>query len=352
MDEANSSVQIHWLPPTIYPNLLASIGTDGKFKLWAEDPTVPPLSGRRFNPKSNKPVWEMRSSTRAPFHSFDIKHHPDSRETFLAIVDKGALLTVYVNEEPENIANWTQVDQFLVCEKPPIGEEVAFKVQFDPSLEPCYTSVRQGVPRDALGIIVAGMETARIWRTKLIAHEVSLGSGASREFYRAADLPGHEGLVRDVAWAPGSIRGYDICATACKDGFLRIFEVKTPPKDGEHPSAIIPKQMWPAHTSAKMGPSGIGAGLATVRARPGEPRSNGKPQRGQVQHVVREVAKLNGHNSQVWRCQFDADGMMLLSSGDDGRLILWRRKADGGWLMNGEIALERGVDEGDPDKTL
>lgn len=301
----------------------------------------------------------MRSSTRAPFQSFDIKHNPDSRTTYLAIVDKCALLTVYENDEPENIASWTQVDQFLVCEKPPTGEEVAFKVQFDPNLEPCYTSIRQGVPRDSLGIIVAGMETARIWRTKMISHEVSLGSGNSREFYRAADLPGHEGLVRDVAWAPGSIRGYDVCATACKDGFLRIFEVHTPPKDetddgGAPLGRYPPKQMWPAHTSAKTknGPSGIGAGLATVRAEPGEARSNGKPQRGQVNHVVREVAKLNGHNSQVWRCQFDDDGMMLVSSGDDGRLLLWRRKPDGAWAMNSEIALQRGDEEEDANRTL
>ena len=355
MEEANCPLQIHWLSPTIYPNLLASIGTDGKFKLWAEDPTVPPLSGRRFNPKSNKPVWEMRSSTRAPFQSFDFKHNPETRATYLAILDKSALLTVYENDEPENITSWSQIDQFLVCEKPQRGEEVSFKVQFDPNLEPCYTSIREGVPRDSLGIIVAGMDTARIWRTKIIAHDVSLGSGNSREFYRAADLSGHGGLVRDVAWAPGSIRGYDICATACKDGILRVFEVRTEPKDGNQNGTTPlgrypPKEMWPAHTSAKMkqGPSGIGAGLATVRAEPGETRSNGKPQRGHVQHTVTEVARLTGHQSQVWRCQFDDDGQMLLSVGDDGKLLLWRRKPDGNWAMNGEIALQRGDQEEEP----
>ena len=49
-----------------------------------------------------------------------------------------------------------------------------------------------------------------------------------KEFYLAAELPGHKGMVRDVAWAPGNIRGYDVIATACQDGFVRVFRLETP----------------------------------------------------------------------------------------------------------------------------
>jgi nucleoporin SEH1 len=292
----------------------------------------------------------MRSASRAPYLSFAIKHNPETRNTYLALVDRNALLTVYENEEPENMTSWTQIDQFLVCEKPARGEEVSFKVSFDPNLEPCYQAIREGVPRDSLGIIVAGMNTARIWRTKVISHDVSLGSGSSREFYRAADLPDHKGLVRDVAWAAGSIRGYDICATACKDGMVRVFEVRTPPKDGQE-SMNMPYEDYPTSKAGpsrmsleiKDGPSGIGAGLATVRSSLSGSRQTGEySQPGQVQHVVKEVAKLDGHHGPVWRCKFDDDGQMLGTTGDDGKLLLWRRQPNGQWCLNGELAMKRG----------
>lgn len=342
-------LEIHWLPPTIHPNLVASIATDGKFRLWAEDPTIPPLNGRRFNSRSNKPVYEMRSTSRAPYLSFAVKHNPETRATYLALLDRSALLTVYENDEPENITSWTQIDQFLVCEKPARGEEVAFKVAFDPNLEPCYAAIREGLPRDSLGLIIAGMNTARVWRTKVISHDVSLGSGSTREFYRAADLPQHKGLVRDVAWASGSIRGYDICATVCKDGLVRIFEVRTPPRDAQEPDNMPygdfpPTKTGSSRTSLELhrGPSGIGAGLATVRSGPSGNRQTGNPQPGQVQHVVTEVARLDGHHGPVWRCKFDDDGQMLGTTGDDGKLLLWRRQPNGQWLLNGELAMTRG----------
>ena len=330
--------------------MIGSISTDGKFRLWAEDPTIPPLNGRRFNPKGNRPVFELRSASRAPYLSFDIKHNPELRHTFVALVDRDALVTVYENDEPENMNNWNQLDAFNCCEKPARGEEVSFKVSFDPNLEPAYTAIREGIPRDSLSLIVAGMNTARIWRTRVISHDVSLGSGSSREFYCAADLPGHKSLVRDVAWAAGSIRGYDICATVSKDGLVRVFEVRTPPKDGQDAADATyggypaNKAGNPSRTSVelKTGPSGIGAGLATVRLGPGGNRQAGTASvAGVVPHVVKEMTKLDGHHGPVWRCQFDDDGQMLGTTGDDGKLLLWRRRPNGQWALNGELAMKR-----------
>jgi nucleoporin SEH1 len=260
------------------------------------------------------------------------------------------MLTVYENEEPESMTSWAQIDQFMVCEKPAPGEEVSFKVVFDPNLEPSYNAVREGVPRDSLGIIVAAMNTARLWRTKMISHDVSLGPGSSKEFYIAADLMGHRGLVRDVAWAPGSIRGFDICATVCKDGLLRVFEIRTPSKDGrkveysKYPvtQAVVPAQRNPENGS-RNGPSGIGAGLATVRSGPTENRQHeGRSEPGQVPHEVKEVAKLDAHRGAIWHVNFDDDGQMLGTTGDDGKVLLWRRQPSGSWIQSGELAMNRG----------
>ncbi|TVY53359.1 Nucleoporin [Lachnellula cervina] len=346
----NSEIlEIHWFPPTIHPNLLASIGMDGRFKIWVEDPTLAPGKGRRFNSHNNKPVCELRSVARAPYLSFSIKHNPETRHTYLALINRNGLLIVYENEEPENMDNWAELDSIKVCDKPARGEEVAFKVMFDPNLEPCYAAIRQGVQRDALGVVVASMNRATIWRTKEISHTVTLGASSTKEFYRAAELKGHRGLVRDIAWAPGSIRGFDVVATACKDGFVRVYQVTTPPKGGKElkskdysklPEKVVPSAQRTPENSAKNTPSGIGAGLASSRSGRHQ-GSQGKG--GEVLHAAKEVSRLEPSGTPVWRVDFDDDGQLLGSSGDDGKLILYRREPSGTWAKSSELAMAKAV---------
>lgn len=238
---------------------------------------------------------------------------------------------------------WESVDEVTVGEPPGLGEESSFTVRFDPNLEPSYNAIREGVPRDSLGVVVASMDTARLWRMKYVNHDVTLGSSTTREFYQAAEFTGHKALVRDISWAPGSVRGFDVVATVCKDGFVRIFEVHTPPQR-ELPSGAYGK--YPTQTSAKsqsrqaveaVQRSGIGAGLATTRA---DARHHDRS--GQVPHEVKLVGELNMHHGPVWRCDFDEDGQLLGTCGDDGRIILWRRKPDGNWAESGELGVTRG----------
>lgn len=239
----------------------------------------------------------------------------------------------------------------IVSEKPARGEETSFKVAFDPNLEPCYNAIRQGVQRDSLGVIVASMTRASIWRTKEISHNVSLGSSTTKEFYLAAELKGHRGLVRDVAWAPGSIRGFDIVATACKDGFVRVFQVTTPGKGSREPrskdfSKIPAQVVAPAHRTPENGarnaPSGIGAGLAGARSSMSGNQSQGaEGKQGEVVHVAKEVSRLEANRTPMWKVEFDDDGQLLGSTGDDGRLMLWRREPSGIWSKSAELALNR-----------
>jgi nucleoporin SEH1 len=327
----------------IHPNLIASIGTDGKFKIWVEDPTIAPGKGRRFNLHNNKPVWELRAPSRAPFLSFSIKHNPETRHTYLALIKRNAELTIYENEEPESLDSWSELDNVNVCAKPARGEETSFKVSFDPNLEPCYNAIRQGVQRDSLGVVVASMNSVTVWRTKDILHAVSLGSTSSKEFYLAAELKGHKGLVRDVAWAPGSIRGFDVIATACKDGFVRVFEVTTPAKSTNKSRrskdyAKTPEQVVvrASEQGTRNSPSGIGAGLAGAKSGAG---MEGKL--GEVFHAAKEAARLDANRTPVWRVEFDEDGQLLGSTGDDGKLMLYRREPSGVWSKSAELALNR-----------
>jgi nucleoporin SEH1 len=248
------------------------------------------------------------------------------------------------------VESWSELDRVNVYDKPARGEETSFKVAFDPNLEPCYTAIRQGVQRDALGVIVASMNRASIWRTKEISHSVSLGSSSTKEFYLAVELKGHRGLVRDVAWAPGNIRGFDIVATACKDGFVRVFQLSTPSKNPKEPrskdfsklpdAVVVPAQR-PSENGARNAPSGIGAGLAGTRSTMRQFDAHGKE--GEVMHVAKEVSKLDANRVPVWRVEFDADGQLLGSTGDDGKLMLWRREPSGVWSKSSELAMTRSI---------
>ncbi|CAG8973309.1 hypothetical protein HYALB_00000071 [Hymenoscyphus albidus] len=349
----NSEIlEIQWLPPTLHPNLIASIGSDGKFKLWVEDPTLPPGKGRRFNSHNNKPVWQLAPLARAPYLSFAIKHNPETRHTYIALINRNATLIIYENEEPENMENWVEVDKVNIPDKPTRGDEVSFKVAFDPNLEPCYKAVRQGVQRDSLAVIVASMNKVSIWRTKEISHSVSLGSSSSKELYCAADLKGHKGLVRDVAWAPGSIRGFDIVATACRDGFVRVFHLTTPAKGDKEArskdftkipeTSTVVAQRSPENTSRSV-PSGIGAGLASTRpgTTAGHRNSEHHSKAGEVALLANEVSRLETNRTPVWRVEFDGDGKVLGSTGDDGKVAFCRSEPSGAWSKSAELGMTR-----------
>ncbi|PHH74427.1 hypothetical protein CDD82_4943 [Ophiocordyceps australis] len=356
-------VELQWLPSTVYPNLIASLGFEGWFRLWAEDASAPP--GRRFcsgRSIAGQPAFDTRSS-RAPYRSFSIKHCQDSRHTYLALLAADGRLTVYENEEPENLSEYTSIDEFLVCQRPARGQEVSFKVRFDPNPEPCYTALRAGVPSDALGLVVAAMDTVRLYRSRDVITSALGAPQTQKHFYLALDLTGHHGLVRDVSWAPGNIRGYDMIATACQDGYARVFRVDTPwsPNDGKSWSAAdLVKPTTMAQSDSKnplakddttdLRPhpsSSLSAGLAkSLSSASGDNSGPAAPdlrdfsgQPCQVRHSFTELSRLDNHRTPVWRIAFDDDGHVLGSTGDDGRLLCYRQTPDGTWAKSSELAM-------------
>ncbi|KAL7950128.1 WD40-repeat-containing domain protein [Trichoderma barbatum] len=349
-------VELQWLPSTIYPNLVASLGIEGWFRLWAENPSAAP--GRRFcaaRSVNGRPAFDTRS-TRAPYRSFSMKHNEETRQTYLALLATDGRLTVYENDQPENLADYTCIDEFSICPRPSRGDEVAFKVRFDPNPEPCYTALRAGVPSDALGLVVAGMNSVKVYRTREIASTNFGANTLQKEFYLAVEIEGHRGLVRDVAWAPGNIRGYDMIATACQDGYARVFRINTPYSDADGKSWSAAHLLKPDNRSHKESPSKddntpgsssnnhhhhhpsstLSASLAkssnvTERAWTGQP--------GQIKHVAQEISRLDSHRTPVWRVGFDDDGQILGSTGDDGRLLCYRQTPDGQWAKSSELVM-------------
>jgi nucleoporin SEH1 len=60
---------------------------------------------------------------------------------------------------------------------------------------------------------------------------------------------------------------------------------------------------------------------------------------GGVAHTVAEVSRLDCHGAPVWRVAFNDDGQILGSAGDDGRLMLYRQRADETWAKSSELGL-------------
>ncbi|KAG5751147.1 hypothetical protein H9Q70_006202 [Fusarium xylarioides] len=366
-------IEIQWLPATVYPNLIASLGIEGWFRLWAEDPSAAP--GRRFctgRAGNGKPAFDTRSN-KAPYRSFSMKHNEETRHTYLALLATDGCLTVYENDQPENLSEYASIDEFSVAPKPSRGEELAFRVRFDPNPELCYTALRAGVPSDSLGLVVAAMDTVKVYRSRdIVATSIGVQQ-TQKEFYLTVELTGHRGLVRDVAWAAGNIRGYDVIATACQDGYARVFRIETPysEDDGKSWSAAdllrsaphmstrdstpqartngtatptekhaTTPQLQPSHSyhQHQHHTSGLSASLAKSGSH-NDRQWSGQP--GQVKHNFQEISKLDNHRTPVWRVGFDDDGHILGSTGDDGRLLCYRQTPNGAWAKSSELAVQK-----------
>lgn len=287
---------------------LGSISEDGNFKLWQEDAAQAPKSGRRF-----KCIMSLASKTRLPWVSLDFKNV--GTDTFLALITYDGNFTILEPRNHENLAgewsDWMEGQDFWACDPiPHRSEETAFKVVFHQDALPCYTALAAGLDSKALSIAVSVMNTIKIYR-----------SNGQKQLHLAAELTGATDLVRDVAWAEGSVRGFDLLATASKDEHVRVYEIHTyaaeeqdvqPGRRGSLRS-VDDRRQSVSKPKAKV-PSGIGAKLAGIT----RTDSHGGPVvptgPGRLRHQVKLVDTIYEGGAEedtlaMWRVQFDDDGM-------------------------------------------
>lgn len=275
------------------------------------------------------------------------------QDSYMALITRDGRLTIY-EMDFSNMSEWHSLYDSYVCPTPPRQEETGFKVCFHHEKLPCWTAVAAGLDRKSIGLAVAAMDVVKVFRTD-----------KNRKFYLAAELTGAENIIRDVSWANGAMRGYDIIATASKDGAIRIYELST-----QKPSATLTPNVASSASStnadvtnspkvSRKAPSGIGAGLAGA-SRGGDSIEDNDKNPGQVKHIVKKVEKLTQHHGAVWRVAFsqmgkpsfkhlafkslfvsDTDnciGDLLVSTGDDGTIRTWKRGGAGDrWLEYAEI---------------
>ncbi|QKX60611.1 uncharacterized protein TRUGW13939_07756 [Talaromyces rugulosus] len=293
---------------------IGSVGEDMRLKIWQEDVTQPPNSGRRF-----KSIYRLTAPHRVPFVSLDFRNV--DLETWLALITRDGYLMVMEPVMPDGLGEWQALDQFRVCPAPQRGEESSFRVQFyHDTFDVTHPLMPEGDRKD-LSLVVAAMNSVKVYRTD-----------ASRRFYHAIELTGHGGLVRDISWANGSIRGCDLIATGCKDGFVRIFEIYTSlSNSGSHANYHRPSQVAVSSPSQRATvQSGIGTALANRAPTP----SSHRPANGDspFKHEYKEVACIDSRHLDVWQVQFSFAGDCLISSGDDGAVRFWKKAISGEWL--------------------
>ncbi|KAK2796816.1 hypothetical protein FQN50_009417 [Emmonsiellopsis sp. PD_5] len=272
---------------------IGTVGEDMKFKIWQEDVTQPPNSGRRF-----RNIFRLTSPVRTPYVSLDFRNI--DLESYLALITRDGLLTVLEPVSPDSLAEWQQIDQFRVCAEPSRGEETSFKVQFHHDPMDLTQIIMPGWDSKCLSLVVAAMDTVKIYRTD-----------ANRRFYHAIELGGHSSLVRDVSWANGSVRGFDLIASGSKDGIVKVFEVHTTLVNAANNAANgASNRPTSSSTHSSTGraaaQSGIGTALASRSPVPLMNRQAGGDTH--FKHTSKEVASIDSKHLDVWQVEFSQAG--------------------------------------------
>jgi nucleoporin SEH1 len=275
--------------------VVGSIGNDGRFKLWQEDATEVAMSGNRF-----KLIYNHASPTNAPFISLDFKNI--MQETWVALITRDGHLSVYEPQDQVNLHEWTPLADRWVSENnpPERQEEVGMKVVFHKEKLPCWTAITAGLDRKSLSLAVAAMKDVYIFRTD-----------KTKRFFQVAKLEGARQIIRDLAWANGSMRGYDILATASKDGAIRIYELSTVTEDktpthGASASSVS-QTTSPRPGPQKNAPSGIGAGLAGA-SKTTDTSLDSEQNPGRIKQSAKMTDELTNHHGAIWRVTFSQMG--------------------------------------------
>ncbi|CAO2652818.1 Nn.00g022290.m01.CDS01 [Neocucurbitaria sp. VM-36] len=321
-------VDVKWNGPFM-GEVVGSIGEDGRCKLWQEDVTEVPMSGNRF-----KLITNLASQTHAPFMSLDFKNI--MQETWLALITRDGYLTVYEPQDQSSLNEWTILAERWVSENnpPERQDEVGFKVVFHKEKLPCWTAIMAGLDRKSLSLAVAAMKDVLVFRTD-----------KAKRFFQVAKLEGARQIIRDLAWANGSMRGHDILATASKDGAIRIYELSTPTTgkpstDGPSMTSADTEAISPRPGPRKNAPSGIGAGLAGA-TKPTDTTLDNEQYPGRIRQVAKLTDELTNHHGAVWRVTFSQMGDLLVSTGDDASIRTWKKAVNGKWTEYAEIETAR-----------
>ena len=227
-------------------------------------------------------------------------------EVWVALLTQDGCLSLLEPSEPESLSSWKEVDSIWPFGKYARGSEPRSKLSFHQSERPCYDAIVAGLDPRALSAALSANNAIKIFRALK-------SEDANYQFHQMLEIKIDVSVINDIAWAPGSIRPYDLIAVACDDGSIRIVEITTP-HDGRSSLIEGSAYLWgmnqsrAASSTHRNAPSGITAGLA------GASRATARNTDGmtRIRHEWKQVANLpHDGNAPVWKVRWTHDGSNL-----------------------------------------
>jgi len=265
-----SILKVSWAHPE-YGQVFASCSIDRTVKIWEEQEYS---GGKRWVEKAK--IVESQGSVQ------DIEFAPNYLGLKLATISADGKLRIYEAMDIMNLIHWTLLEEIEVTSA---GKE-----------SDGHYCLSWSTSRFHQPMIVVGCgkdNTARIY--KLDQHN---------KWQICEVLNGHQDIVHDVAWAPNVGRSYQLIATACKDGRVRIFKLSN--------ESVKNKNM-----------------ISTSVIK------------GDNKFKVELIEEFKDHGSEVWRVEWNVTGTILSSSGDDGKIRLWKASYNNEWKCLSVISAEQ-----------
>lgn len=270
----SSIVSLDWASPE-YGRIIVSVSYDKTIKLWEEDPDAPECSGRRWIK-----LCTLNDAT-GPLYS--VKFAPGHLGLRLGAIGNDGILRIYDALEPSDLRTWTLTSEVKILQNLPTSN-----LQSDFSLDWCPSRF------SAEKIVVSGLDQAFIYQRN-----------KSGKLYLAGKLEGHKGLIRSISWAPSIGRWYQLIATGCKDGKVRIFKITEKLNDINNENDTI--------NSKSTDQMKIDSNI------------NSSSKLEIISYLnIELLSEHSDHGNEVWSVSWNLTGTILSSCGDDGKIRLWK----------------------------
>ncbi|EDO17546.1 hypothetical protein Kpol_534p25 [Vanderwaltozyma polyspora DSM 70294] len=299
----SSIVSVDWASPE-YGRIIATASYDKSVKIWEEDPDQDECSGRRWTKLCtlNDSKGSLYSAKFAPSH-LGLK---------LACIGNDGILRIYEALDPSDLRSWTLTTTAKVLNVPPASHlQSDFCISWCPSR---FQTER---------IAVCVLDQAIIYQKNT----------QDSKFYIAGKLEGHNGLIRSVCWAPSIGRAYQLIATGCKDGKVRIYKVTEDLNNSGVSGTVSNSATTTNSNGSDISTRSISNDNTTDGAsnqREDTPSSNNSLKRtnNSLLHMPLNIELLSAHDDhggqEVWSVSWNLTGTILSSAGGDGKVRLWK----------------------------
>lgn len=264
----SSIVSVDWASPE-YGRIIASASYDKTVKIWEENPDQEENSGRRWNK-----LCTLNDSTGS---LYSVKFAPSHLGLRLACIGNDGILRVYDALEPSDLRSWTLTTEIKVLQTPP-----ANNLQSDFCISWCPSRFST----EKLAVCV--LDQALIYQR-----------GKDDKFHIVGKLLGHKGLVRSISWAPSIGRWYQLVATGCKDGKVRIYKITEKLSNSQEQ---IESSNDDSMTDCK-----------SANKQDLEPTLE-----------IELLSEHDDHKAEIWSVSWNLTGTILSSAGEDGKVRLWK----------------------------